>query len=76
MYQLIDNGDGTFLIYSIHGHGPAFPPNAPDASQIMLNAAQSRGYSGFSTTGDRVELLRGADGYGQWSIMYQIVTFN
>ena len=62
MYQVIDNGDGTFSFYDIISHNAESVPEEHNSLVILHN----EGYR--MNGGDYVERLKGADGYVQWSI--------
>lgn len=79
IYQVIDNGDGTFTIYDIVCHIGDYTAtasdsaweNAPNSSKILSAELRARGYSGWigaAENGTVVEKLKGSDGYGQWSL--------
>lgn len=69
MDVLIYNNDGSISFYEIISHGPS-RDGAVDVYTQAKNALYAQGYSTVSSHADTVEKLRGADGYGQWSLYY------
>ena len=62
MYQIIDDGDGTFSFYSLVSHNAGGIPEAYNSLTILHDA-------GFRMDGHiSEERLYGSDGYAQWTI--------
>ena len=70
---LIYNGDGSISCYEIISHGPS-RDGAVDLYAQAKNELNAQGYTTVSGHADIIEKLKGADGYGQWSLYYWTLT--